>query len=58
MSASLKLKAYTILSDPRSLRLALFGLALAGLVASLGSPDPVLACSPAGNSGGGTCTGT
>jgi hypothetical protein len=51
MSARIKLKAYAFLSNPQNLRLVLLGLALTGLLASLGAPGLVMADGPAGDSG-------
>jgi len=47
-------KAIILLSNPQSVRLVMFGLALAGLLVSLGVPEPVAACLPPspGESGG------
>ena len=48
-------KIAVVLSDPRSTRALALGLALIGLLASLGAPEPVAACLPPGDGGIGGC---
>lgn len=44
--SELSKKSYLFFSNPSNMRWVTFGLMVAGLLVSLGAPDPVAACTP------------